>query len=215
MKLLLLILLSSFASASSGYRYGIPDYPVMYREADLVAIVRFVGLKDTQKKKMLDDVFSKPTGLYFRELNGTVNVISLLKGDVDLKSKLICRFYRFSTLEESSVDLGDSELARKRLAARFRNWGKIHVFTGPPEETENFEMTDFLVYLKKTSDGFYIPVTGDSDSDSAIRELSRPNVAAKLTNQAEQGGTEQPATRSQSKSGDSQKPQPEAEGRSR
>lgn len=215
MKLLLLILLSSFASASSGYRYGIPDYTAMYREADLVAIVRFVGLKDTQKKKMLDDVFAKPTGLYFRELNGRVNVISLLKGDVDPNSKLICRFYRFSTLEESSEDLGDLELAIKRLAACRRNWGTIHVFAGPPDQTEGFERTDFLVYLKKTSDGFYIPVTGDSDSDSAIRELNRPNVAAKLTNQAEQGGTGQPATRPESKPEGGDKPQPEAEGRSR
>jgi hypothetical protein len=72
----------------------------------------------------------------------------------------------------------------------FRNWGKIHVFAGPPDQTEGFERTDFLVYLKKNSDGFYIPVTGDSDSDSAIRELNRPNVAAKLTNQAESGPRE-------------------------
>jgi hypothetical protein len=215
MRLLILILLSSFASASSGYRYGIPDYPTMYRDADLVAIVRFVGLKDTKEKRMLDDVFSRPTGLYFRELKGTVNVISLLKGDVDPNSKLVCRFYRFSTLEESSEDLGDSELARKRRAACFRNWGKIHVFAGPPDQTEGFERTDFLVYLKKNSDGFYIPVTGDSDSDSAIRELNRPNVAAKLTNQAEQGGTGQPATRPELKPEGGDKPQPEAEGRSR
>jgi hypothetical protein len=208
MRLLILILLSSFASASSGYRYGIPDYPAMYRDADLVAIVRFVGLKGTKEKRMLDDVFSRPSGLYFRELKGTVNVISLLKGDVDPNSKLVCRFYRFSTLEESSEDLGDSEIARKRLAACFRNWGKIHVFAGPPDQTEGFERTDFLVYLKKTSDGIYIPVTGDSDSDSAIRELNRPTVAAKLTNQAEQGGTEQPATRSEFKSEGNDKPKP-------
>lgn len=188
MRRLIPFLISASAAIAGGLRYGVPDYAAMFRDSDLVAIVRFHDLKDTGLKKELDDVYSRPSGLHFRELKGTARVISLIRGAGD--EKVAVRLYRYPTIEESSNDLGDRELARKRLAACFRNSGLVHVFPGIPRETELFERMDFLVYLKKTGDGFYAPATGDSDSYSSIRQLNDPSVAAKLTRQAQSGPRE-------------------------
>ena len=146
---------------------ALPDYPAMYRDADLVAVIRFVDLKDTNKTKELTDLTSRPSGLQFRELNGRIKLVSLLKGTVD--SPIVCRLYRFPTFEECSNDLGDQDVARKRLSACIRDFGLVHVFWLKP--AGDIQNVDFLVYLKKAPDGLYIPVTGDSDSHSAIREL--------------------------------------------
>ena len=146
----------------------LPDYPAMYRDADLVAIVRFVDLKETSKTKELMDLTSKPSELLFRELNGHIKIVSLFKGSVD--KPIICRLYRFPTLDECSKDLGDREVARKRLAAHLRDFGFVHVWVGPSMGREIRDV-DCLVYFKKSADGLYIPVTGESNSDSAVIPL--------------------------------------------
>jgi hypothetical protein len=62
-------------------------------------------------------------------------------------------------------------------------------------------------------------LTNQEKIDRALRTkdalLAKASAFAKEIQEAEQGGTGQPATRSQSKSEGSDKPQPEAEGRSR
>lgn len=183
MRIWLFILFVASPVWAGNFRYGMPDYATMLREADLVAVVRFVDLRDSGNKKELNGVDSNPTGLHFRELKGKARVISLIKGDPG--GDVTCRFYRYPSIEESTEDLGDPDLARRRLAACLRDFGLVHVFPGPPCETAGFEITDFLVYLKKSADGWYEPVTGDSDSDSSIRMLSRPGVSPKLSNEGE------------------------------
>ena len=154
----------------------LPDYPAMYRDADLVAVVRFVDLKDTHKTKELPDLTSKLSKILFRELNGQIKVVSLFKGTAD--DPIVCRLYRFPTLDECAKDIGDPEEARKRMTHLLTDFGLVHVLYWGAHLDQN----DYLVYLKKSTDGLYIPVTGESNSVSAIRQLAEPNIP-KHTNQ--------------------------------
>ena len=77
-----------------------------------------------------------------------------------------------------------------------------------------FTVTGDLTYRHVENDDF------DLSASSVVAKFegfSRTLVAPRSDeeNQAEQDGAEQPATRPESKSGDSGKPQPESEGRSR
>lgn len=70
----------------------------------------------------------------------------------------------------------------------------------------------FIWFLQKMEDGTFTANNSSrrvtlKDKESIVRFLAK--------HKAEQGGTEQPATRTQSKSEGGDKPQPEAEGRSR
>jgi hypothetical protein len=71
---------------------------------------------------------------------------------------------------------------------------------------------EFIWFLQKMEDGTFTANNSSrrvtlKDKESIVRFLAK--------HKAEQGGTGQPATRSQSESEGSDKPQPEAEGRSR
>lgn len=183
MRIFLLLLIGISAASGRGVNV-IPDYPAMFRDADIVAIIRFVDLKDTNKTKELTDLMSTPSGLQFRELNSHIKVLSLLKGSVD--DTMICRVYRFPTIDECAKDLGSQEEARKRLTACIRDMGLVHVFWAIPNLGASIQYLDFLVYLKKAEGGVYIPVTGDSDSQSAIHQLGPPSISTRNQLETEQ-----------------------------
>ena len=176
MRILVLLLLGALAASGRGVLV-LPDYPAMFRDADVVAIIRFVDLKDTNKTKELTDLMSNPSGLQFRELNSHIKVLSLLKGTAD--DSMVCRVYRFPTFDECVKDLGSQDEARKRLTACVRDLGLVHVFWAVPNLGASIQDLDFLVYLKKTEGGVYIPVTGDSDLQSAIRQLEPPSISTR------------------------------------
>ncbi len=183
MRILVLLLLGALAVSGRGVLV-LPDYSAMHRDADLVAIIRFVDLKDTGKTKELMGLDSKPSSLQFRELNGHIKVISLLKGA--LEDPIVCRVYRFPTFEECVKDVGNQDEATKRLSACVRDFGLVHVFWAVPNFGASIQDLDFLVYLKKAEGGVYIPVTGDSDSQSAIRQLEPPSIFTRNKQEAEQ-----------------------------
>jgi hypothetical protein len=183
MRILLLLLIGVLAATGRGVLV-LPDYPAMFRDADVVAIIRFVDLKDTNKTKELTDLTSAPSGLQFRELNSHIKVLSLLKGTAD--DPMVCRVYRFPTFDECVKDLGSQDEARRRLTACLRDLGLVHVFWAGPDLGASIQDLDFLVYLKKTEGGVYIPVTGDSDSQSAIRQLEPPSISTRNKQEAEQ-----------------------------
>ena len=72
----------------------------------------------------------------------------------------------------------------------------------------------FLMFLKRLPSGQFVSVTGQTDPEFGIKRLDGyPGPA--INQEAEQAGTGQPATRPESKSEGNDKPQPEAEERSR
>jgi hypothetical protein len=82
---------------------------------------------------------------------------------------------------------------------------------------EGMNMVDFHIW--QLSNGYQLSIMvaiNDPDNGGkALLELKGYGVRLKQMKKRQQGGTGQPATRSQSKSEGSDKPQPEAEGRSR
>jgi hypothetical protein len=99
----------------------------------------------------------------------------------------------------------DSSRPRPQLILAAQNWGcGSSLYKQVEQLSQEFEIDVYLIY----------PVISEFGTDNS-HPRANDKVLAEMIRHAEQAGTGQPATRPESKSEGSDKPQPEAEGRSR
>lgn len=159
----LLVFLMLISSARSSIIYIPVDYPSLYRDADLIAIAVVANTKDSGSTKELIRASSEPSRLAFREFKTTYKIVSILKGKAG--DSVICTLYRYPTVEEAMKHYGGED-GRSRLGRCLKSGGEVHVFSKAPSEGATY-----LVYLRSTPDGSFIPVTGDSAATRSIFRL--------------------------------------------
>ncbi len=199
MKIVSLIILMLLITVSAqAWMHLLPDYAKQQKDADLVAIVRMDKVTDTGNTRMLDS----KSQIQFRELETEMKILSTLKGRATDSIK--CRLYRFPVKKERDADIEQGEADRQYLMATPWQSG---LFV-PKQHRE------YLVYLKLSEAGYYLPTTGYTAAIYSIIELNVP-FTSNPDKEAEQGGSVQPATRPESKLEGRNQDQTEAEEHSR
>jgi hypothetical protein len=208
--ILLTVAVAIIASASAlGWVMEKPiDHAEQLKKSDFSGIVEVTSIVATGQKKLLADYRLMPGhNVQFRELRLDLKVLSAFKGRSET---LTCSIYRAPTEEELIADgVTKEDIMKILLNLSTDEW--LHLF--PAHVTKGAHI---LVYLK--ADGVeHIPVTGDLKSSRSLLIIKPSNLVNTMdrNGNAEQAGTGQPATRPESNSEGSSKPQPEAEGRSR
>mgnify|MGYP006969488543 CR=1 FL=1 len=179
------------------------DYPKQLQGADFVGIVAVTKIVETGRKKAI--LSDQPAQC--RELSLELKVLSVFKGS---GTTIKCSIYREPTEEELRAD-GVPESDVLKLLLNLGTDEMLHLFPA------RIRKGDHLLAYLKAGDSDHSPVTGDLNSSRSLLGVEPSSLVNALTRkqEAEQDGTEQPATRSKSESEGSQKPHPESEGRSR
>jgi hypothetical protein len=135
-----------------------PDYAKQFEAADLVAIVRVREVADTGATNRLDP----NSQIRFREFETDMEVLSLLKGEATNAIK--CRLFRFPSEQERNADLGERD-------------ARIQYLKATPWESGLFvpkQHHEYLVYLKRSEAGYYLPARGVQTAVYSFLELKVP-----------------------------------------
>src|SRR5262245_42686046 len=141
-------------------------YDQLLKEADLVVLAEAVRTEQAADEP--------PNDSWPRELvaqNATLKVRLTLKGKYEDEPSKVLHF-----------KYGEPKNGIDALRAELLSDGPLHLITfrkeqitvGTGKDKQAFPAPEYLLFLKKTKDGRYAPVSGQSNPVPSIREVSKP-----------------------------------------
>ena len=171
------------------------EYEKQFRNADLVAIIRFEAITSSKGFEKLD---SYPEGR-FKRIKASLKIEAILKGRKQVAVE--CELLRAASFED--------------LETHYKNYRQLALESLSDEAMNHYVASPrvgmfYLCFLTRSDDGLLlIPTTGMAKSSYSFIEV-KPPARAKIE-KGEQGGADQPATAPDSKFEGKEKPKPESE----